>query len=160
MRAEEFVDNTTPFADGYLVASRHFLKDRSAQRNISIQQIQQILHRLETNRGEELARMPFVTFVVKSPSLGVAISKQQDKHGRTAYVVTTAHDNLKSGADQDVFYLEEEQLDELYFLGSKCTTDCSGHRAGYDWSSKRGDIDSASWSNSFNKGAHLRATGN
>ena len=55
---------------------------------------------------------------------------------------------------------DEEQLDELYFLGSKCTTDCSGHRAGYDWSSKRGDIDSASWSNSFNNGAHLRATGN
>lgn len=55
---------------------------------------------------------------------------------------------------------DEEQLDELYFLGSKCTKDCSGHRAGYDWSAKRGDIDSASWSDSFNKGAHLRATGN
>ena len=56
--------------------------------------------------------------------------------------------------------LEEEQLDELSFLGSPCTKDCSGHRAGYDWSARKGNIDAASWSDSFNRGAHLRATGN
>jgi len=38
-------------------------------------------------------------------------------------------------------YRGNEQLDELSFLGSPCTKDCSGHRAGYDWSKARGDVD-------------------
>lgn len=53
-----------------------------------------------------------------------------------------------------------KRLNELSFLGSPCTKDCSGHRAGYYWSARKGNIDAASWSDSFNRGAHLRATGN
>lgn len=53
----------------------------------------------------------------------------------------------------------EQQLDELTFLGSPCTKDCSGHRAGYNWSKARGGIQSASWSRSFNNGAALAAAG-
>jgi hypothetical protein len=52
-----------------------------------------------------------------------------------------------------------EQLDELSFLGSQCTKDCSGHRAGYDWSKRKGNVQAASWSPSFNKGAALRVAG-
>jgi pyrimidine deaminase RibD-like protein len=54
---------------------------------------------------------------------------------------------------------EAEQLDELSFLGSPCTKDCSGHRAGYRWSKDRGNIHAASWSRSFNNGAALAAAG-
>jgi hypothetical protein len=55
---------------------------------------------------------------------------------------------------------EEEQLDELQFLGSECTKDCSGHRAGYEWSARKGNIQGNSpYSPSFNKGANLRAAG-
>jgi hypothetical protein len=55
---------------------------------------------------------------------------------------------------------EDEQLDELQFLGSECTKDCSGHRAGYDWSARKGNIQGNSpYSPSFNKGANLRAAG-
>lgn len=55
---------------------------------------------------------------------------------------------------------EDEQLDELQFLGSECTKDCSGHRAGYDWSARKGNIPGNSpYSPSFNKGANLRAAG-
>jgi hypothetical protein len=54
----------------------------------------------------------------------------------------------------------EEQLDELKFLGSECTKDCSGHRAGYNWSRARGGVDGMSpWSPSFNKGAALAKAG-
>ncbi len=53
----------------------------------------------------------------------------------------------------------QQQLDELTFLGSPCTKDCSGHRAGYAWSKARGGIHSASWSRSFNNGAALAAAG-
>ena len=53
----------------------------------------------------------------------------------------------------------EEQLDELNFLGSECTKDCSGHRAGYDWSKRKGLRQANSWSPSFNKGAGLAVAG-
>lgn len=52
----------------------------------------------------------------------------------------------------------KEQLDELNFLGSTCTKDCSGHRAGYAWSKRKGTVP-ASRSASFNKGAALQAAG-
>ena len=55
--------------------------------------------------------------------------------------------------------LDEQQLDELSFLGSECTKDCSGHRAGYEWSQRRGGVDAASWSPSFNTGASLFKNG-
>lgn len=63
-----------------------------------------------------------------------------------------------SGAvnEQDV---AEQQLDELNFLGSECTKDCSGHRAGYDWSKRKGLRQANSWSPSFNKGAGLAVAG-
>lgn len=54
--------------------------------------------------------------------------------------------------------VDEEQLDELTFLGSPCTKDCSGHRAGYEWY-KRKQYEPASWSNSFNQGAALAKAG-
>jgi len=53
----------------------------------------------------------------------------------------------------------QDQLRELQFLGSTCTKDCSGHRAGYNWSKRKGLVHAASWSPSFNKGAALAVAG-
>jgi hypothetical protein len=53
----------------------------------------------------------------------------------------------------------QEQLDELSFRGSQCTKDCSGHRAGYEWSLRKGGTDAASRSPSFNKGSWLHNNG-
>jgi hypothetical protein len=54
----------------------------------------------------------------------------------------------------------DEQLDELSFLGSECTKDCSGHRAGYNWSKRKGLRQGNSpYSPSFNKGAALAVAG-
>lgn len=52
-----------------------------------------------------------------------------------------------------------KKVDELSFLGSQCTKDCSGHRAGYAWSQRKGGKVPNSWSPSFNKGAALQAAG-
>ena len=53
-----------------------------------------------------------------------------------------------------------QQLDELSFLGSTCTRDCSGHRAGYAWSKARaGAKVPMSRSSSFNNGAALQRAG-
>jgi hypothetical protein len=51
-----------------------------------------------------------------------------------------------------------KKVDELSFLGSQCTKDCSGHRAGYAWSKRKGLVPN-SRSPSFNKGAALQAAG-
>jgi pyrimidine deaminase RibD-like protein len=53
-----------------------------------------------------------------------------------------------------------DQLDELNFLGSPCTKDCSGHRAGYAWSqSKGGRVAQSPFSPSFNNGSQLHVDG-
>jgi pyrimidine deaminase RibD-like protein len=54
----------------------------------------------------------------------------------------------------------KDELTELTFLGSPCTKDCSGHRAGYAWSKQRGGRQGNSpFSPSFNKGAQLYIDG-
>lgn len=54
----------------------------------------------------------------------------------------------------------KNELNELEFLGSPCTKDCSGHRAGYAWSqSKGGQLGNSPFSPSFNNGAKLYVDG-
>jgi len=54
----------------------------------------------------------------------------------------------------------KDELNELSFLGSPCTKDCSGHRAGYAWSqSKGGRVAQSPFSPSFNKGSQLYVDG-
>ena len=111
MRAKEFIDKEIPFADGYLVVSKHFINDRSdgSDRNIPIEKVLRVLHKLETTRGHELMRMPYITFAIKTHDLGVVVAKKKDNHGENAYVVLTAHPTLHVSPDKDVFYLEEQE---------------------------------------------------
>lgn len=54
----------------------------------------------------------------------------------------------------------KDKLNELEFLGSPCTKDCSGHRAGYAWSQSKGGVPGNSpFSPSFNNGANLFVAG-
>jgi pyrimidine deaminase RibD-like protein len=54
----------------------------------------------------------------------------------------------------------KDKLDELEFLGSPCTKDCSGHRAGYAWSQSRGgQVAKSPFSPSFNNGSQLYVDG-
>jgi pyrimidine deaminase RibD-like protein len=54
----------------------------------------------------------------------------------------------------------KDELNELSFLGSQCTKDCSGHRAGYAWSqSKGGRVAQSPFSPSFNNGSQLHVDG-
>ena len=49
-----------------------------------------------------------------------------------------------------------EFITELEFHGSRCTKDCSGHRAGYKWSLDRGGVENpASPSTSFVNGSNI-----
>ena len=54
----------------------------------------------------------------------------------------------------------KSDLNELEFLGSPCTKDCSGHRAGYAWSqAKGGQVAQSPFSPSFNNGSQLYVDG-
>lgn len=51
-----------------------------------------------------------------------------------------------------------EFISELTFFGSKCTKDCSGHLAGWNWERrKRRGVRNNSPSNSFNNGTEIAA---
>ena len=58
------------------------------------------------------------------------------------------------------YQIQPKELNELEFLGSPCTKDCSGHRAGYAWSqSKGGRVANSPFSPSFNNGSQLYVDG-
>lgn len=85
---------------------------------------------------------------------------QQIVDNKTFHLQVTANKKIQQlcKAFADTFL--KEQLDELKFLGSQCTKDCSGHRAGYAWSKARsGVLGNSPYSPSFNKGAQLAKDG-
>jgi hypothetical protein len=51
--------------------------------------------------------------------------------------------------------LIKEILNELTFGGSRCTKDCSGHKAGYRWALRKGATFANSPSPSFNAGVKI-----
>lgn len=88
-------------------------------------------------------------------------SQQTGPGNKTYHLKITQNSKIlqlcKRFADQ---WLGDEQLDELSFLGSPCTKDCSGHRAGYAWSQSRGGrVAQSPFSPSFNNGSQLHVDG-
>ena len=53
--------------------------------------------------------------------------------------------------------MSEGILNELTFGGSRCTKDCSGHKAGYRWALRKGASNCNSHSQSFNNGCNIAA---
>jgi len=93
--------------------------------------------------------------IFTDPARAIANAKSMFKHEKEYYHIGV--ENLSTG--KEVWSWDKEQLDELTFKGSPCTKDCSGHRAGYEWSRRKGGVDAASWSRSFNNGAALFKNG-
>jgi len=84
----------------------------------------------------------------------------QDFDGKRYHIEITRNAKIQAlcKAFADTFLKDE--LNELNFLGSPCTRDCSGHRAGYEWSkSKGGKVAQSPFSPSFNNGSQLHVDG-
>ena len=84
----------------------------------------------------------------------------QDFNGKRYHIEITRNKKIQAlcKAFADTFLKDE--LNELEFLGSPCTRDCSGHRAGYAWSqSKGGRVAQSPFSPSFNNGSQLHVDG-
>lgn len=84
----------------------------------------------------------------------------QIPEGKTFHTQCTRNPKIQAlcKAFADTFL--QDTLNELEFLGSPCTKDCSGHRAGYAWSqSKGGRVAQSPFSPSFNNGSQLHVDG-
>jgi pyrimidine deaminase RibD-like protein len=87
-------------------------------------------------------------------------SQQTDAQGKTYHLQITRNKKIQELCKDFADTWLKAKLDELSFLGSPCTKDCSGHRAGYAWSQARaGAKVPNSWSQSFNNGAELQRAG-
>jgi hypothetical protein len=165
MRAREFVvekiigrartGNLTIHIDDHAVEQTYF-KDadyRAVDRAVfKLKHIESQLATLEPNEPSW----------VLDPDSGISLgirSLGKPNH----YVLGTVHPDRTYQSDVADFVLpsgapSKQELAELSFLGSPCTQDCSGHRAGYRWY-KKTQQDPQSWSPSFNKGAALARAG-
>lgn len=80
------------------------------------------------------------------------IDPTQEQH----QVGLTANKKLQALCQAFADTFLKDKLNELSFMGSPCTKDCSGHRAGYQWSKDRGGQNANSpFSPSFNKGSAI-----
>jgi pyrimidine deaminase RibD-like protein len=88
------------------------------------------------------------------------IDPEQVTDSPTFELKTTSNPKIQALCKAFANTFLKHKLDELSFLGSPCTKDCSGHRAGYEWSRARGGVDANSpFSPSFNNGARLARDG-
>jgi len=84
----------------------------------------------------------------------------QDETRKQFHLKITTNPRIRQLCKKFADTFLKDKLDELSFLGSPCTKDCSGHRAGYEWSKRKGLRQGNSpWSPSFNKGAALAVAG-
>jgi pyrimidine deaminase RibD-like protein len=87
-------------------------------------------------------------------------SQQTGPGDKTYHLQITRNKRIQELCRQFANTWLKDELNELSFLGSPCTKDCSGHRAGYYWSQARGGAKVPnSWSQSFNNGAALHKAG-
>jgi pyrimidine deaminase RibD-like protein len=84
----------------------------------------------------------------------------QDVDGQNYRIEITRNAKIRALCRAFAATFLDENLNELSFLGSPCTKDCSGHRAGYAWSQAKGGVAGNSpFSPSFNNGANLFVAG-
>ena len=84
----------------------------------------------------------------------------QDFDSKRYHIEITRNEKIQALCRAFAETFLDENLNELSFLGSPCTRDCSGHRAGYAWSQSKGGVAGNSpFSPSFNNGANLFVAG-
>jgi hypothetical protein len=167
MRADEFVHDDILAKLGtagmQISLSTHVGK-RQAEQRVPNRVLNLALSKLKKIKSEMAKFEPGHSFWALDPttrlSLGIRKLSGQDR-----YLIGTIHyRRTYDTEDRPVIELPRgdaithEDLQELSFLGSPCTQDCSGHRAGYQWY-KQKQRDPQSWSPSFNRGAALAKAG-
>lgn len=166
MRANEFITEhkIAEFRTGNLIidVSSHTI-DQRRDRRVTNRNIDRALFKLKFIKTDLETTEPGEKFWVDDPDTGISLGMRRSMHPNR-YLFNTVVSRRTYDGEPPVFTLPsstelaEEELFELSFLGSECTKDCSGHRAGYEWYKRKG-YEPTSWSSSFNKGAALAHAG-
>jgi hypothetical protein len=168
MRADEFVPDAiwaNLKSGGLDVDLSTHVKDRMKEHRIPNRVLNLGLTKLKKIKAEMAKFEPGYSFWALDPTTQLSLGVRK-MSGTDRYLVATAHyRRTYDTEDRPVIAMPRgdaitsEDLLELDFMGSECTKDCSGHRAGYAWSVRKGRVPAQSWSPSFNKGAALAWSG-
>lgn len=161
MRAHEFIveKKIATFRSGNLVidVDDHAI-EQTYMRYVNAKHVDQAIKKLKFVADQLNSVEAGHKLWALDPETGVALGIRKLAEPNKLLFATVVNP-LTYSSDVPVIELPTSlQLDELSFLGSECTKDCSGHRAGYEWYKRKG-YEPASWSNSFNKGAALAHAG-
>ena len=127
-------------------------------REIDPQDVDHALRKLPGIEDQLAAVDPGQKLWVRDPDTGISLGIRATGRNVLKFKTVVQGRTYQSDTPEIVLPEGREQLSELYFLGSQCTKDCSGHRAGYNWF-KIKQRDPNSHSPSFNKGAALAKAG-
>jgi hypothetical protein len=167
MRAAEFVNErivgTAYIGDLVIAIDDHSYKQRR-DRSVTDAKIDQALRKLKYVESKLRKIEGGHKFWVDDPDTGISLGMRRSSIDNNKFYFNTVVSPRTYDVHLPVIALPsmaytKEQLDELDFMGSECTKDCSGHRAGYAWSVRKGRVPAQSWSPSFNKGAALAWSG-
>jgi hypothetical protein len=166
MRARDIVSEKTVgtayIGDLVIAIDDHSYKQRR-DRSVTDAKIDRAIRKLKYIESKLRKIEGGSKFWVDDPDTGISLGMRRSSTNENKFYFNTVvsprtYDVHLPVLTLPVMSFTEEQLDELTFLGSPCTQDCSGHRAGYRWY-KQKQQDPQSWSPSFNKGAALAKAG-
>jgi methyl coenzyme M reductase subunit C len=162
MRAREFIIEgaigTLTIGNITVVVDDHAI-EQVRTRKIDPKLVDTVLKKLPTIQ-DQLSNMESGSKIwIRDPVTDISLGLRRINSNQLRFQFKTAVQHRTYQSDTEEIVLPEK-LEELDFMGmSQCTKDCSGHRAGYEWSRARGRRTATSWSPSFNRGAQIAAAG-
>jgi hypothetical protein len=143
--------------DFTVVIQQHVL-DQSRDRRIRARDIDHALRKLPLIADQIQQIEPGQRIWIRDPNTGVSMAMRRGIDPQRLYFFTVYKNRTFVSGNAEEIDLPDQPINELSFLGSPCTKDCSGHRAGYEWFLRK-RRNPNSWSPSFNKGAALAKAG-
>lgn len=120
-----------------------------------------VLHITDTNTGKRTEVRGKSGYETDGYDPHDRLHQLLDKIGKTTNISELMNGNVvginpKHPIGPNAERATKKAFNELTFKGSQCTKDCSGHRAGYDWTIRNPGRIPNSRSPSFNKGSAIR----
>jgi len=105
------VPDNNIFPDGNLFLTGHAKNDRFPERDITTDRVINLCRQAGKQYPNKLANLGDTGLVIQDPDeFGVGLIKQELPNGRYRYIVKTARDNLRTGVEQPVFKIVDENF--------------------------------------------------
>ena len=105
------VPDNNIFPDGNLFLTGHAKNDRFPERDITTDRVINLCRQAGKQYPNKLANLGDTGLVIQDPDeFGVGLIKQELPNGRYRYIVKTARDNLRTGVEEPVFKVIDENF--------------------------------------------------